>query len=387
MSKTENIKFDTLSVHAGMEPDPTTGSVMTPIYQTSTYVQEAPGKHTGFEYARSQNPTRFALERAVAELEGGKFGLAAASGMAAVDMVTRLLNPGDEVISTNDLYGGSYRAFTKVIQRYGVKFHFVDMTELAEIQSKINDNTRMIWIETPSNPLLNITDISGVAQMGEGKNIIVVADNTFATPYLQRPLDFGADIVMHSATKYIGGHSDVVIGAIITNNQELYDQMQFVQNTMGGIPGPNDCFLALRGAKTLALRMRAHCKNANAVANFLNEHPKVGGVHYPGLPGHKNHEIAKKQMRDFGGMVSFFTKNDSVEEAEKIMTSLKVFTLAESLGGVESLAGHPATMTHAAIPKEERYAAGLRDSFIRLSVGIEDEEDLLKDLAQALDKI
>lgn len=381
------MKFDTKAVHAGVEPDPSTGAIMTPIFQTSTYVQEEPGKHKGYEYARTQNPTRDALQKALAELENGKFGLCFGSGMAATDTAIRLLNPNDEVISTNDLYGGTYRIFTKVHARFGLKFKFIPMASSETVEKSITPNTKLIWIETPTNPLLNIIDIEAITKIARANNILTVVDNTFATPYLQNPLELGADIVLHSVTKYLGGHSDTVMGALITNNPDLYETLKFLQNSCGAVPGPQDCFLVLRGIKTLAIRMRQHCANAKEIANFLKNHPKVGAVSYPGLKEHPNHDIAAKQMRDFGGMVSFSTKSDNLNDGLKILSGTKLFTLAESLGGVESLIGHPATMTHASIPKEERYSNGLKDSLIRLSVGIEDKDDLIQDLEFALAKI
>jgi cystathionine gamma-lyase len=381
------MKFGTLAVHAGVEPDPTTGAIMTPIYQSSTFVHESPGVHKGYEYARTGNPTRTALEKALAKLEGADFGLCFGSGMAATTTILQMLNPGDEVVSTNDLYGGTYRAFTQVFQRFGIKFTFVNMMDVAQVAQALTPQTKLVWIETPSNPMLNVVDIAAVAQLANDNGAQAVVDNTFASPYLQNPLSLGASIVLHSVTKYLGGHSDTIMGATITNDSGLYEQMKFLQNTCGAVPGPNDCFLVLRGIKTLEVRMKQHCINARQVAAFLNEHPKIGTVLYPGLPNHPNHEVAKRQMRDFGGMISFTSKGDTIDEARKIMESTKLFTLAESLGGVESLIGHPATMTHAAIPREERYKAGLTDSFIRLSVGIEDADDLIGDLSQALEKI
>ncbi|WP_161889244.1 cystathionine gamma-synthase [Pontibacter russatus] len=378
------MKFGTKAIHAGVEPDPTTGAIMTPIYQTSTYVQRSPGDHKGYEYSRTHNPTRTQLQNALAALENGKHGLCFSSGMAAVDAIIKMLKPGDEVISTNDLYGGSYRIFTKVFQNYGIKFHFTDMSDLRKVEELVNKNTRMIWVETPTNPLLNIIDIKGCAAIAEKHNLLVVADNTFATPYLQTPLDLGADIVMHSLTKYMGGHSDVVMGAIVVNDDDLQQQLAFIQNACGATPGPQDCFLVLRGLKTLHLRMERHCQNGRQVAEFLKGHPKVEQVYWPGFEDHKNHDVAQQQMRDFGGMVSFVLKGDQVEDAVSVLEKFKFFTLAESLGGVESLCGHPASMTHASIPREERLKAGLSDSLIRLSVGVEDIEDLLADLEQAL---
>lgn len=381
------MKFETKAVHAGVDPDPSTGAIMTPIFQTSTYVQEEPGKHKGYEYARTQNPTRDALQKALSTLENGSYGLCFGSGMAATDTVIRLLNPGDGVISTNDLYGGTYRIFTKVHARYGLRFQFISMANTDLFERSISPVTKMIWIETPTNPLLNIIDIKAFTDIARKKGILTVVDNTFASPYLQNPLDLGADIVLHSVTKYLGGHSDTVMGALITNNQEIYESLKFLQNSCGAVPGPQDCFLVLRGIKTLAVRMRQHCVNAREIAKYLSEHPKVDTVFYPGFESHPNHSIAAKQMKDFGGIVSFTTKGDNLENGLKILSGTKLFTLAESLGGVESLIGHPATMTHASIPREERYANGLKDSLIRLSVGIEDSSDLIADLDLALQKV
>lgn len=377
-------KLETLLIHAGVEPDPTTGAIMTPIYQTSTYVQSAPGQHKGYEYARTQNPTRTALQQALAAIERGKHGLSFGSGLAASDAVMKLLNPGDEVISTNDLYGGTYRIFTKVFQRYGLKFHFTGMADASLIEPLINTNTKMLWVETPTNPLLNIIDIEACAAIAKKHNLILVVDNTFASPYLQNPLTLGADIVLHSATKYLGGHSDVVHGVLITNSDALNEQLSFIQNSCGAVPGPHDCWLVLRGIKTLHVRMQRHCENGEKVANWLRQHPKVGKVYWTGFADHPNHDIAKKQMRGFGGMISFTLKSDDLQEALKVLSSTKLFALAESLGGVESLIGHPASMTHGSIPREERIKNGLADSLIRLSVGIEDADDLIADLAQAI---
>lgn len=378
------MKFGTKAIHAGMQPDPSTGAIMTPIYQTSTYVQSSPGNHKGYEYSRTHNPTRTALQDSLAALENGQYGLAFASGLASADAIMKLLKPGDEVICTNDLYGGTYRLFTKVFAAYGIKFHFIGMEKTQDIASYINDNTRMIWIETPSNPMMNIIDIEATAALAKKHDIKVVVDNTFSTPYLQTPLDLGADIVTHSLTKYIAGHSDVVMGALIMNDKALTDQLAFIQNACGAVPGPQDCFLVIRGIKTLHVRMQRHCENGSKIAHYLKDHPKVGNVYWPGFESHPNHDIAKKQMRDFGGMISFTLKSDSVEDAIAVLEKFKYFALAESLGGVESLSGHPATMTHASIPKEEREKVGLKDSLIRLSVGIEDVEDLIADLKQAL---
>ena len=381
------MKFGTKAIHAGVEPDPSTGAIMTPIYQTSTYVQESPGKHKGYAYARGANPTRNQLQKNIAALENGKFGICFSSGMGATDAVIRLLNPGDEVITSNDLYGGSYRMFTKVYERFGIKFHFIDLSDPANAEKYINKNTRLFWIETPSNPLMRIIDIKACVDIARKNNIIVAVDNTFASPYLQNPLDQGADIVMHSVTKYLGGHSDVIMGALVVNNEKLYQDLAFIANSCGAVPGPQDSFLVLRGIKTLHLRMERHCINGKAIAEFLRHHPKVGKVYWPGFSDHPNHDIAKKQMRDFGGMLSFILKNDSEDNARQLMESVALFSLAESLGGVESLINHPASMTHASIPKEERIKNGLSDSLIRLSVGVEDVEDLIEDLKQALEKV
>ncbi|MCO5232435.1 MAG: cystathionine gamma-synthase [Chitinophagales bacterium] len=378
------MKFATKVIHAGIEPDPSTGAIMTPIFQTSTYVQDAPGVHKGYEYARTQNPTRSVLESNLAALENGQYGICFASGLAATDAIIKLLNPGDEVISCNDLYGGSYRIFTKLFQRYGIGFHFVDMNNVQNIAEKITENTKLIWIETPTNPMLNIVDIKAVVNLAKAKNIWVCVDNTFASPYLQTPLDLGADIVCHSATKYLGGHSDVILGAVIVKEKSLADRLHFIQNASGAVPGPNDCWLVLRGIKTLHLRMERACQNAASVAEFLITHPKVQKVNYPGLKSHPQFELAQSQMKLSGAMVSFSLKDDSINAANKILSGTKLFSLAESLGGVESLIGHPATMTHASIPKEEREKTGVTDSLIRLSVGIEDIEDLITDLKNAL---
>lgn len=378
------MKFGTKAIHGGLTHDTATGAIMTPIYQTSTYVQKAPGDHYGYEYSRSQNPTREALENNLAAIENGKHGLCFSSGLGAIDAVVKLLSPGDEVISTNDLYGGTYRIFKKIFEKYGIKFHFVDMQDLSNIEEKINDKTKLLWAETPTNPMCNIIDLEGVAQIAKKHNILMGADNTFSSPYLQNPLDLGADIVMHSVTKYIGGHSDVVMGALIVNDDELQEKLAFIQNSSGAIPGPMDSFLVLRGIKTLHVRMQRHSENGRKVAEFLNDHPKVEKVYWPGFPTHPNHQIAKKQMRDFGGMMSFTIKNAGLEETKRAVSSMKVFTLAESLGGVESLVGHPASMTHAAIPAAERELTGVTDSLIRLSVGIEDADDLITDLDSML---
>mgnify|MGYP001300580744 CR=1 FL=1 len=378
------MKFETKAIHAGQEPDQSTGSVMTPIYQTSTYHQKSPGKHKGFEYSRTGNPTRSALERNIAALENGKYGLCFGSGLAAIDAIIKLLKPGDEVISTNDLYGGTYRIFDKVFENYGIKFHFIGMTSLNNVTKLINEKTKMIWVETPTNPTLNIADIESISKISKKNNLILVVDNTFATSYLQNPLDLGADIVMHSLTKYMGGHSDVVMGAAICNEDSLAEKLFFIQNSCGAVPGPMDCFLVLRGIKTLHIRMDRHCKNAEKIATFLKKHKKVNNVYWPGFKSHPNHEIAKKQMKNFGGMISFDLKENRHADAIKVVSSTKYFCLAESLGGVESLIGHPASMTHAAIPKKEREKTGVVDSLIRLSIGIENVDDLLKDLNQAL---
>lgn len=377
------MKFNTKTIHGGQEHDPAYGSVMPPIYQTSTYAQSTPGGHKGYEYSRTHNPTRNALENAFASIENGTYGLAFASGLAAIDAVIKLLEPGDEVISTNDLYGGTYRLFTKVFEGFGIKFHFIGMENAGNIEQYVNDNTKLIWVETPTNPMMNVIDIKATADIARQHNLLLAVDNTFATPYLQRPLDLGADIVMHSATKYLGGHSDLVMGALVVKDKELAERLYFIQNASGAVCGPQDSFLALRGIKTLHVRMQRHCENGKAVANYLASHPKIEKVYWPGFEDHPNHDVAKAQMDDFGGMVSFTTKGNNYEEAIKIVENLKVFTLAESLGGVESLAGHPASMTHASIPKEEREKTGVVDSLIRLSVGIEDEDDLIADLEQA----
>lgn len=377
-------KFGTKAIHAGVEPDPATGAIMTPIYQTSTYAQEAPGVHKGYEYARTQNPTRTALENSLAALENGFDAICFGSGMAAMDAVIRLLNPGDEVILSNDLYGGSYRLMTKIYERFGIKPHFVDMTDLTNVEAKINDKTALLWIETPTNPLLRLVDIKAACDLAKKHNVLTCVDNTFASPFLQNPLDMGADIVTHSATKYLGGHSDVVLGAVVVSNKELADDLHFMQNSVGGVPGPHDCFLVLRGIKTLHIRVERACKNAKKIAKFLEAHPKVNKVFYPGLKSHNQYDLAKEQMRMPGAMVSFDLREDTFEEATKVLSNTGVFCLAESLGGVESLIGHPASMTHASIPREERIKAGLTDSLIRLSVGIEDVDDLIDDLENAL---
>ena len=380
----ENMKFATKAIHAGQEPDPTTGAVMTPIYQTSTYAQRAPGDHKGFEYSRGTNPTRQALEACLAALENAKYGLAFSSGMGATDAVMKLLQPGDEVITGNDLYGGSYRIFTKIYMKYGIKFHFLDLSKPENIQPYINDKTKLVWIETPTNPTMQIVDIEGIANITKANNILLTVDNTFASPYLQNPMDLGADIVMHSVTKYIGGHSDVVMGALLVNDDELYKNLWFIYNACGATPGPQDAFLVLRGIKTLHLRMKAHCENGARIAAYLKNHPKIDKIYWPGFEDHPNHDVAKKQMRDFGGMVSITIKDADLQETFRIASRFKVFALAESLGGVESLVNHPTSMTHGSIPKEEREKVGVTDNLLRLSVGVEDIEDLLADLDQAL---
>lgn len=378
------MKFNTKTIHGGQQHDPAYGAVMPPIYQTSTYAQTTPGGHKGFEYSRTHNPTRKALEDSFASIENGKFGLAFGSGLAAIDAVVKLLKPGDEVISTNDLYGGTYRLFTKIFEGFGIKFHFIGMQNADKIEEYINENTKLIWVETPTNPMMNIIDVKAVAKVSKKHNVLLAVDNTFATPYLQRPLDLGADIVMHSATKYLGGHSDVVMGALIVKDEKLAERLYFIQNASGAVCGPQDSFLVLRGIKTLHIRMQRHCENGEAIAKYLKNHPKIEKVYWPGFEDHPNHNIAKEQMDGFGGMISFVTKGNDYDKAIQIVENLKFFTLAESLGGVESLAGHPASMTHASIPKEEREKTGVVDSLIRLSVGIEDVEDLIEDLKQAI---
>lgn len=384
MENSEYTGFGTRAIHAGQEPDPTTGAIMTPIFQTSTYVQESPGNHKGYAYARGKNPTRGALEKCIANLENADFGLCFSSGMGAIDAVIRLLKPGDEVITGDDLYGGTYRIFTKIFEPIGIKFHFINLFDASNINNYVNANTKMIWIETPTNPTMNIVDIEACGVIARKNNLIFAVDNTFASPYLQNPINLGADIVMHSVTKYLGGHSDVVMGALVTSNKTLYDQLAFIHNSCGATPGPMDSFLVLRGIKTLHVRMDRHCANGAEIAHFLLNHPKVDKVYWPGFETHPNHLIAKKQMRNFGGMMSFSLKGNKLEDAFKVASSTKVFSLAESLGGVESLIGHPATMTHASIPKPEREKAGVVDSLLRLSVGIEDVKDLLNDLENAL---
>ncbi|MEX0313181.1 MAG: cystathionine gamma-synthase [Allomuricauda sp.] len=383
MSK-KDLKFNSKTIHGGQHPDKAYGAVMPPIYQTSTYAQTTPGGHKGFEYSRSANPTRTALENSLASIENGNYGLAFASGLSAMDAVIKLLNPGDEVVSTNDLYGGSYRLFKQVFEKYGITFHFVGMQSIDAIKERINDKTKLIWVETPTNPMMNVIDIKAVSNLAKKHNLLLAVDNTFATPYLQRPLDLGADIVMHSATKYLGGHSDIVVGALVVKDKDLADQLYFIQNASGAVCGPMDSFLTLRGIKTLHVRMQRHCENGKAIAEYLVNHPGIEKVYWPGFENHPNHDVAKSQMDDFGGMISFVPKGSSYEEAIKIVEKLEVFTLAESLGGVESLAGHPASMTHASIPKEEREKSGVVDSLIRLSVGIEDVDDLIADLEQAI---
>ncbi len=378
------MKLATKLIHAGAEPDPSTGAIMTPIYQTSTYVQAAPAKHKGYEYARSQNPTRKALEDAYAIIENAKFALAFGSGVAATDSVMKLLNPGDEVVAANDMYGGSYRLFTKVWERYGIKFKYIDTTDAANVKAAVTASTKLIWVETPTNPLMNISDIAAIAAIAKSANAWLCVDNTFASPYLQNPLDLGADMVMHSATKYLGGHSDVIQGALMMNDPELREKLYFIQKSCGAVPGPMDCFLVLRGIKTLHVRMKQHCENGEKIAHWLRSHPKVARVYWPGFEDSPGHAIAKKQMRGFGGMISFVLKDETVEAATKVLSSTHLFSLAESLGGVESLINHPASMTHASIPREERIRNGLSDSLIRLSVGIEDADDLIEDLKQAI---
>jgi len=378
------MKFGTKAIHAGQKPDESTGAVMTPIYQTSTYVQKKPGEHKGYEYSRTANPTRTALEKNIASLENGSHGLCFGSGLAAIDAIIKLLKPGDEVISTNDLYGGSYRIFSQVFLNYGIKFHFVALDNIENVHKFLNKNTKMIWAETPTNPMLNIIDLKKLSKIANENQLLLVVDNTFATPFLQRPLELGADIIMHSLTKYMAGHSDVIMGAVVCKDDALAERLAFIQNSCGAVPGPMDCFLVLRGIKTLHLRMQRHCENAQAVVKFLSQHNKVDNVYWPGLESHTNHDIASAQMDGYGGMVSFNLKGNSIDDAFKIVSSTKYFTLAESLGGVESLCGHPATMTHAAIPKKEREMTGVVDSLIRLSVGIEDAEDLIFDLEQAM---
>lgn len=378
------MKFGTKAIHAGVHPDPTTGAIMTPIYQTSTYVQDGVGNHKGYEYSRTSNPTRHALEKNIAAIENGKYGACFGSGMAAIDCVIKMLNPGDEVISTNDLYGGSYRIFKTIFEKYGIKFHFVNMEKPASVETLVNAQTKLIWVETPTNPMMNVIDIVAMAAISKKAGAMLAVDNTFATPYLQNPLDLGADIVMHSVTKYIGGHSDVIMGALVTSDDAIASEMYRIQNSSGAVTAPMDSFLVLRGIKTLHLRMQRHCENGEKVAHFLKNHPKIDKVYWPGFESHPNHDVAKKQMRGFTGMISFNLKGNKLEDALEIVKKVEIFALAESLGGVESLIGHPATMTHASIPKEVREQSGVVDSLIRLSVGVEDAEDLIEDLTRAL---
>jgi cystathionine gamma-lyase len=378
------MKFGTKAIHAGLEPDSATGAIMTPIYQTSTYIQDGIGNHKGFEYSRTGNPTRQALESNLAAIENGKYGACFGSGLAAIDCVIKMLNPGDEVISTNDLYGGSYRIFKTIFEKYGIKFHFVDMLDIENISKVVNNQTKLIWVETPTNPMMNIIDIEAVSKIAKSNGAMLAVDNTFATPYLQTPLDLGADIVMHSVTKYLGGHSDVVMGALICNDYKIADEMYRIQNSSGAVTAPMDSFLVLRGIKTLHVRLQRHCENGEKIARWLNDQPKVDKVYWPGFESHTNHDIAKRQMRGFGGMISFTLVGNQIEDAKQIVKSTHLFSLAESLGGVESLIGHPATMTHASIPKEEREKSGVVDSLIRLSVGIEDADDLIADLEKAM---
>ena len=378
------MKFATKAIHAGVHPDPTTGAIMTPIYQTSTYVQDGVGNHKGYEYSRTQNPTRHALEKNIAAIENGKFGACFGSGLAAIDCVIKMLNPGDEVISTNDLYGGSYRIFRTIFEKYGIKFHFVNMQDVDAVAALVNENTKMIWVETPTNPMMNIIDIEAMAEISKAAGAMLCVDNTFATPYLQNPLDLGANMVMHSVTKYLGGHSDVVMGALVCSDENIANEMYRIQNSSGAVTAPMDSFLVLRGIKTLHLRVQRHCENGEKVARFLATHPKIDKVYWPGFESHPNHEVAKRQMRGFGGMISFTLKGNHLEDALNIVKKVEIFALAESLGGVESLIGHPATMTHASIPKEVREQSGVVESLIRLSVGVEDADDLIADLKQAL---
>lgn len=378
------MKFETKTIHAGIEPDPSTGAIMTPIYQTSTYVQEAPGKHKGYEYARTQNPTRTVLEANLAALENAEYGISFSSGLAAMDAILKMYSPGDEIVSTNDLYGGSYRLMTKIFSRFGIKSRYIGMDDPSSVGAQLTADTKLLWIETPTNPMLNVVDIEALVKVAHAKGIMVCVDNTFSSPYLQNPIDYGADMVLHSATKYIGGHSDVIHGCVLTNNKDVADELRFIQNAAGAVPGPMDCFLILRGIKTLHLRVQRSCENAEQIAHFLKNHDKVAKVYWPGFEDHPNHDVAAKQMRMFGGMVSFDLVDNNYQSAEKILSGTHYFSLAESLGGVESLIGHPASMTHASIPKEERLKVGLTDSLIRLSVGIENIEDLKKDLDRAL---
>jgi cystathionine beta-lyase len=378
------MKFATKAIHAGVHPDPATGAIMTPIYQTSTYVQDGVGNHKGYEYSRTQNPTRHALEKNIAAIENGRYGACFGSGLAAIDCVLKMLNPGDEVISTNDLYGGSYRIFRTIFEKYGIKFHFVNMQDVSAVAALVNENTKMIWVETPTNPMMNIIDIEAMAKISKAAGAMLCVDNTFATPYLQNPLDLGADMVMHSVTKYLGGHSDVVMGALVCSDENIANEMYRIQNSSGAVTAPMDSFLVLRGIKTLHLRVQRHCENGEKVARFLAGHPRIEKVYWPGFESHPNHDVAKKQMRGFGGMISFTLKGNQLDDALNIVKKVEIFALAESLGGVESLIGHPATMTHASIPKEVREQSGVVDSLIRLSVGIEDADDLIADLTQAL---
>ena len=384
MADKKKMNFGTKVIHGGIEPDASTGAIMTPIYQTSTYVQEGIGKHKGYEYSRTLNPTRHALEKNLAAIENGNYAACFGSGLAAIDCIIKMFNPGDEIISTNDLYGGSYRLFKTIFEKYGIKFHFIPMNDASNIEKYINKNTKLIWVETPTNPMMNIIDIKACANIANNNNLLLAVDNTFATPYLQKPLDLGADIVMHSATKYLGGHSDVVMGALVCKNEKIAKEIYRIQNSSGAICGPQDAFLVLRGIKTLHIRMQRHCENGETIANFLKNHEKIDKVYWPGFETHPNHNIAKDQMLDYGGMISFSLKGNKIEDAHNVVEKVKIFALAESLGGVESLIGHPATMTHAAIPKEEREKNGVVDSLIRLSVGIEDVNDLIEDLKQAL---
>ncbi len=381
----ENLHFNSKTIHGGQQPDKGYGAVMPPVYLTSTYAQSSPGDHQGYEYSRTHNPTRTALEASLASIENGTDGFCFGSGMAAIDAVIKLLSPGDEVISTNDLYGGSYRIFTKIFQDLGIVFHFVDMQDPANVAAKINPKTKLIWVETPTNPMMNVVDITAMQKLVADKDIYLAVDNTFASPYLQQPLSLGADIVMHSATKYLGGHSDVILGALVVREAALAERLSFIQNASGAVCGPLDAFLVLRGIKTLHVRMQRHCENGEKIARFLADHPAVDRVYWPGFESHPNHEVAKRQMNGFGGMISFVQQDDSLEKATQTIEKLKLFTLAESLGGVESLAGHPASMTHASIPKAEREKSGVVDGLIRLSVGIEDSNDLIADLKQALE--
>lgn len=380
----DKMHFNSKTIHGGQEPDKAYGAVMPPIYQTSTYAQTTPGGHKGFEYSRTHNPTRQALERSLASIEAGEFAFAFGSGLAAMDAVLKLLKPGDEVVSTDDLYGGSYRLFTKIFEDFGIRFHFVNMSNVDNVKSALNKNTRMVWVETPTNPMMNVIDIQAISVLCQSNDVLLAVDNTFASPYIQQPLNLGADIVMHSATKYLAGHSDVILGSLVTNDKSLAERLVFIQNASGAVPGPMDSFLTLRGIKTLHVRMQRHCENAAQIANYLKTHPKIEKVYWPGFEDHPNHHIAKAQMSDFGGMLSFVTKGANYEFAIQIVEKLKLFTLAESLGGVESLVGHPASMTHASIPKEIREQSGVVDALIRLSVGIEDVRDLIADLDQAI---